>query len=436
MLAIHPIKLAFKCVHSIHAFACILLSSIVFILWPGVSLAASPYDTAAQNAATFLENAQFAEDGSWGTTDNIIPLFTTEAVQALYAYNRRTPHYYQGITWLENHRMLNVDYTARRIMALSPTKNDLSADVNYLVAAQNIANATTSPANNGWGMSPSYQGSPLDTALTLQAVSAVTTVANTSAANTYLQTSQLTGFDNGWPLAHEAISDPTVTAQAVIALAPRLGSGSPVITNAINTLRNTVNANYSTVIEQALVARAYLTVSTNNADAIPLLNNLQAIQAANGSIGADAYTTALALRAFAASAGKDLSSLRDLVNVPDQNLRNAINQALGKNALDNLNKGELANLITLNISGRNVKSLVGLETAINLTYLDASNNLIASTAPISGLTNLAQVVLTNNPVSPPVTVNTSADVPTLPEWGMIAMGLVLLIQIRRQQRPR
>jgi hypothetical protein len=435
MLAILPIKLAFKCVHSIHAFACILLSSIVFILWSGVSLAASPYDTAAQNAATFLENAQFAEDGSWGTTDNIIPLFTTEAVQALYAYNRRTPHYYQGITWLENHRMLNVDYTARRIMALSPTKNDLSADVSYLVSAQNLTNTTSSPANNGWGMSSSYQGSPLDTALTLQALSAVTTVANTSAATTYLQTSQLTGFDNGWPLAHGAISDPTVTAQAVIALAPRLGAGSPIISNAINTLRNTVNTN-STVIEQALVARAYLAVNTSNADALPLLNHLQLIQAANGSIGADAYTTALALRAFAASAGKDLSSLRDIVNVPDQNLRNAINQALGKNALDNLNKGELANLITLNIAGRNVKSLVGLEAAVNLTYLDASNNLIASTAPISGLTNLAQVVLTNNPVTPP-TNNASADVPTLPEWGVILMAVVLLLQIRRQQqRPR
>ena len=411
---------------------CYLLAA-VSLLTITSSQAASPYDNAAQLAAVYLESTQYNQDGSWGDTDNIIPLYTTEAVQALYAYNRRTPHYYAGITWLENHRMLNVDYTARRIMALSPTKNDLSADFNYLVSAQNLINAGTSqPANNGWGMSPSYQGSPLDTALTMQALFTVTTAANTSVASTYLQSTQLSGADKGWPLAQEGVSDSIVTAQVIIALAPRLGSGSPIITNAINTLKTKVNTS-SSVIEQALAARAYLTVSANAADAVPLLNNLQAIQvAANGSIGANSYTTALALRAFAASAGKDLAAQRDIVNVPDQNLRNAINQALGKNALDNLNKGELANLITLNIAGRNVKSLVGLEAAVNLTYIDASNNLIASTTPISGLTNLAKVILTNNPVTP--VVATDADVPTMPEWGMIVMGLLLLLQVNRQHR--
>ena len=115
---------------------CYLLAA-VSLLTITSSQAASPYDNAAQLAAVYLESTQYNQDGSWGDTDNIIPLYTTEAVQALYAYNRRTPHYYAGITWLENHRMLNVDYTARRIMALSPTKNDLSADFNYLVSAQN-----------------------------------------------------------------------------------------------------------------------------------------------------------------------------------------------------------------------------------------------------------------------------------------------------------
>lgn len=405
-------------------FAVILLSSV------SGTYAASIYDTAAQNAAIYLENTVKQQDGSWGGTDNLKPLYTAEAVAALYAFNQRSTAYYAGITWLENHRSPNVDYTARRIMALQPTKNDLSTDFNYLTQAQSL----TGPSNNGWGVAASYQGSPLDTALSLQALTTVTAIADTTKAVAYLQATQLTGTDKGWPLAQETTSDATATAQAIIALVPRLGANHTVVTNAVNTLKTKVNTS-SPVSVQALAARAYLTVNANSPDATPLLNNLKNIQV-NGLIGNDSYTTALAIRAFALSAGKDLVAQRDVVDVPDQNLRNAINAALNKNALDNLNKGELANLIALDISGRSIKNLAGLEYAVNLVSLNASNNQIASTAPLDGLTQLTQTDLTGNPVDNPPVTTANADIPTLPEWGMILMAAVMLIQIARQQRNR
>ena len=236
------------------------------------------------------------------------------------------------------------------------------------------------------------------------------------------------------PAMQETTSDATATAQAIIALVPRLGANHTVVTNAVNTLKTKVNTS-SPVSVQALAARAYLTVNANSPDATPLLNNLKNIQV-NGLIGNDTYTTALAIRAFALSAGKDLVAQRDVVDVPDQNLRNAINAALNKNALDNLNKGELSNLIALDISGRNIKNLAGLEYAVNLVSLNASNNQIASTAPLAGLTQLTQTDFTGNPVYIPPVTTANADVPTLPEWGMILMIGVMLIQIARQQRNR
>ena len=390
--------------------------------------AATPYDTALLNAASYLANTQNTEDGSWGSADNIKPLQTAEVIQALRAYNQRTRAYYAGIAWLENHRTPNVDYTARRIMALNPTGDDVSADLAYLVQSQNA----TALGNNGWGVSPSYQGSVIDTALTIQALNSISSAANTATAATYLQSLQLTGTDKGWPVASETSSDPIATAQAIIALTPKLGAASSVITNGVTTLRKKVTTT-SSANSKALAALAYVTVNPASADATVLLSNLQSTQAADGSIGGDAYTTAIAMRGFAISIGKAQAALSNIVTVKDPNLRNAINLALGKNALDNLNKGELANLYTLDISNLGIKDLTGLEAAVNLTSLNASNNNITSTAPLAGLTQLTQVNLAGNPVyTPPVVA--SADVPTLPEWGEILMALLLLYQLYRHQR--
>jgi hypothetical protein len=133
----------------------------------------------------------------------------------------------------------------------------------------------------------------------------------------------------------------------------------------------------------------------------------------------------------------DLAVQATSVNIPDQNLRAAINRALGHGSMDVITRGDMANLTTLNASGLGIKNLTGMEFAINLISADFSNNGIASFAPLNGLTNLASVNETGNPGYQPVVVADS-DVPTLPEWGAILMGMLLLLSMsysaRRRQR--
>jgi Leucine-rich repeat (LRR) protein len=73
------------------------------------------------------------------------------------------------------------------------------------------------------------------------------------------------------------------------------------------------------------------------------------------------------------------------VNITDNNLRAAINAALGRPALDAITTGQMKQLTALNISGRGITNLTGLEHATNLTYLDVSNNVIVSFEPIKNL---------------------------------------------------
>lgn len=396
------------------------------------AFAANAYLAPANKAVAWL-NASQNPDGSWGATDALKPLHTSEAVRALAAVNQRSPQYYLGLGWLENHNGGSVDYEARRILALAPHGDNVGASQNLLAAAQRLA----LPGNGGWGLSAAYQGSPLDTALALQACTQLGITTNTAQAIAYLKTSQLTGTDKGWPLAQETVSSPLTNAHVIIALVPFQASDAtltPVIANAAATLNAQVNST-SPLSLQALAAQAL-----QKANVVPaaLLSSLLATQGADGSMGGgDVHATALATSAFATAMQSDLAASATPVNIPDQSLRAAINTALGHGSMDVITRGDMANLTTLNASGLGISNLTGMEFAINLVSADFSNNNIASFAPLNGLTNLASVIETGNPGYQPVVVADS-DVPTLPEWGAILMGGLLLISMgysnRRRQR--
>jgi hypothetical protein len=81
--------------------------------------AGSSYSATANRAAGWLSSHQNG-DGSWGATDDLKLPYTVEAVMALRAVSQRTSAYFMGISWLENHCGPNVDYEARRILALFP----------------------------------------------------------------------------------------------------------------------------------------------------------------------------------------------------------------------------------------------------------------------------------------------------------------------------
>ena len=371
--------------------------ALLFLTFGTPAVALTNID-AANAGINWLLLQRNPEDGSWGATDDVKYVQTSEVVLALSAMNRRTPEYYAGITWLENHSPINVDFKARRILALQSNGNNVSADLQYLQSAQNLI----APGNSGWGLSNIYQGSGLDTALSLQAYNQAGGAINANAAISYLIGSQLPAGDAGWAIGQETTSDPVTTAQVLLALLPLQLTNSSLPAVSINGLAalNAKVSTYSPISYQAFCLLANYRSNNASVNNISLLLNLSMAQGIDGSWGGNVYDTALAIRALAVVAAADVAALRTPVVVPDLALKAAINQALGRNALDNLTQAELVKLTTLNISGLGVADLTGLQYASNLTSLIAVNNNIFSTAPLGGLTKLTSVQLSGNPVGP------------------------------------
>ena len=368
----------------------------LLVLIPSVPAIGASYSTNTNLAVQWLVNNQNS-DGSWGDSDNLKLPCTEEAVLALLALNQRTTAYYWGIAWLENHSAANVDYAARLILALTPHGDNVQADLTTIRSAQ----ALVQPSNDGWGLSSAYQGSAMDSAFALMAFSRLgisATDTGVQAAINYLASVQVAG--GGWPLSQDPSFDAPTTALVIQSLAgyPSQTVNS-LIASGVTALSAAVNSR-STTISQALAALAYTRAGYPN-NATTLLNNLAGMQNYDGSwseknlyyYNGKAYVTAIVVRSMAAT----MDPPSDIVNVPDPNLRMAINKALGRNAMDALTKGDMANLITLNAAGMGITDLTGLEWAVNLVSADLSNNNITSTAPLAGLQNLTSLQLAGNP---------------------------------------
>lgn len=376
----------------------IVLFALLILLTAFPSLAASPYSDNAAKAVQLLVQTQNI-DGSWGTSDDVKLLCTVEAVTALQALNQRIPAYYWGITWLENHSTPNIDYMARRILALASHGDNLQADLALVQAAQMIAQ----PGNSGWGLTKYYQGTPLDSAMALLASfqMGVGYTANVQSAISYLKAAQLTGTDKGWPVALESASNPMTTALVIDALVNYQSfdsSLSTYIANGVSSLAANVTTS-SPMQLQALTAIAYIKAGYSS-NAASLLSSIST-QFGSSSYSLDAYTTAVSARALAAAMGTDIENLSDTVDMPDPYLRAAVNAALGKNTMDALTKGDMANLTTLNAAGMGISNLTGLEWAVNLTSADLRNNNITDTSPLNGLPQNPTVQLAGNPGAPP-----------------------------------
>lgn len=404
--------------------------SFLLVLIASSAAQAGVYATPAQRAAEWLETQQDASDGSWHDVSEARTfLQTAEAVLALHQVNRRRAPYYAGQTWLENHDPQNLDAQARRLLVLRATQSSAQPDIDDLLAT------TTIPATGqaGWGLTGRYQASPLDTALALDALRTAGASFDSASAIAYLKAAQLTATgDKGWPTAAGSTTDAYTTARVVMALAPYKATDSTLATplaDAVATLKLKVTTSSAPHI-RAAAALAYLRMDPASADAVTLLDSLVTLQrTADGGFDAGVFAAGLIAQAFAAGEGADAATSRERVNVPDAALRDAINAALGRGAMDHLNRGELAQLTTLDISNSDVASLEGLQYASNLTTLNASNNNISDTSPIAGLTNLTNTNLAGNPVSSP----SDGDVP-IPLWALGALGAALMGAVNRANR--
>ena len=87
------------------------------------------------------------------------------------------------------------------------------------------------------------------------------------------------------------------------------------------------------------------------------------------------------------------------VNIPDPNLRAAIENQLGKAAEDTITAADMATLTRLSATESNISDLTGLEHATNLRWLLLDSNTISDISAVADLTNLTSLALYNNSIS-------------------------------------
>ena len=87
------------------------------------------------------------------------------------------------------------------------------------------------------------------------------------------------------------------------------------------------------------------------------------------------------------------------VDIPDANLREAINEALGKAPDARITVDEMETLTRLDANNRGISNLTGLETAINLDDLRLNHNLVSDISPLAELLRLHHIELHDNTIA-------------------------------------
>ena len=87
------------------------------------------------------------------------------------------------------------------------------------------------------------------------------------------------------------------------------------------------------------------------------------------------------------------------VNIPDDNLRAAIEKAVGKIPNAQITVNEMATLRELRAVSMDIKNLAGLEAAVNLEDLRLNNNSISNISQLEGLIKLRHIELEENEIT-------------------------------------
>ncbi len=99
------------------------------------------------------------------------------------------------------------------------------------------------------------------------------------------------------------------------------------------------------------------------------------------------------------ASGEDVIISEDVVDIPDPNLRAAVETAFGKAPGDPITASDIAALVQVVALNVNIIDLTGLESATSLRSLYLTGNSISDISPISGSTKLTELYLDNNSIS-------------------------------------
>ena len=90
---------------------------------------------------------------------------------------------------------------------------------------------------------------------------------------------------------------------------------------------------------------------------------------------------------------------REIVEIPDPNLRQAVRDTLGLPDEAALTEGEMSRLVRFKAKNAEIGDLTGLEHALNLKTLDLAANEIHDITPLGTLTKLNFLILAGNPIT-------------------------------------
>ncbi len=373
---------------------CIVKSFVLSLIFLPLLAIADANQSAINSGVTWLVSQQ-NQDGSWGQDDATQYIVTAEAVNALRKTGNWNNAYYKGVTWLENHASDNTDYSSRKIKALVLRGNDLSVPVSFLETNQDLNTA-------GWGISSNYSGANLDTALALIAHSISPTSADITNAVNFLVNQQISMANGGgWSLGSNTTADTITSALALRALSLLQSSYPTVITSTVISEAATAVVNLESGASSLVRAYISLALSESGEQTTALTNMINTLVSASGSGDwgtADAHTVAMALQALGTYEGFTDTAKLAVVSFPDQVLRETVNTALNRNAMDSiraLEAEQLAGELTLN----NVTNLTGLSALTNLTSLTLNGNAFTNFGEISSLTNLEYLDLSQTNIT-------------------------------------
>ena len=118
-----------------------------------------------------------------------------------------------------------------------------------------------------------------------------------------------------------------------------------------------------------------------------------------------------------------LTAMAQVVDIPDPNLRAAIEDALGKTSGDTITVAEMAKLTHLEARNANISDLTGLEHATNLKTLAlgygevGNSNAVKDLSPLAGLIQLTKLDLSGNSISDISAVTGLTNLTWLHFWG-------------------